>query len=139
MRHESRVKWTGVTVVPMRTRVPKVEDRWRDVARLLDQALDSEPNERAALLDRECNGDAPLRDAVDRMLRACDASEGFLEDQSGSAYIAPVVAASLGVSPAPAAIGLPEGVRVGPYRIVRELGHGGMGVVYLAERADDQY
>jgi serine/threonine protein kinase/tetratricopeptide (TPR) repeat protein len=32
-----------------------------------------------------------------------------------------------------------EGRRIGPYKIVREIGHGGMGVVYLAERADHQY
>ena len=31
------------------------------------------------------------------------------------------------------------GKRIGAYRIIREIGNGGMAVVYLAERADDQY
>ena len=122
----------------MRTRVPDTGERWRDVDRLLDLALDHDPDERSAFLDRECAGDAAVRAAVDRLLRACDDSAGFLEDESAPAFAAPVVAASLAADrrtdSRPA-----EGLRVGPYRVVREAGHGGMGVVYLAERADDQY
>ena len=123
----------------MRTRILDLAARWHDVERLLDHALDSAPNERPALLDRECSGDPELRDAVDRMLRACDDSEGFLEDEPAPAYAAPLIAASVNADRAPATRPAVEGLRVGPYRVVREAGHGGMGVVYLAERADDQY
>ena len=125
--------------VRVRTRIPELEERWTDVERLLDQALDCEPNERGAFLDRACVGDAELRAAVERMLRACADSEGFLEDAPARAYAAPLVAASLVTDSALAPRASAEGLRVGPYRIVREAGHGGMGVVYLAERADDQY
>ena len=126
--------------IRMRTRIPELEERWSDVAPLLDDALDREPAERAAFLERECSGDPRLRNAVARMLRACDDSEGFLEDAAAPEYAAPVVAASLTVTDPPIT---PDtalvGRRVGPYRIVREAGRGGMGIVYLAERADDHY
>ena len=62
---------------------------------------------------------------------APDASLGFLES--------PAIAF---LSPAPRGPRLPralEGARVGPYRIVREIARGGMGAVYLAERADGQF
>jgi eukaryotic-like serine/threonine-protein kinase len=126
--------------IRMRTRVPELEERWSDVAPLLDDALDREPAERAAFLERECSGDLRLRNAVARMLRACDDSEGFLEDAAAPEYAAPVVAASLSVTDPPITRDTAlVGRRVGPYRIVREAGRGGMGIVYLAERADDHY
>jgi serine/threonine-protein kinase len=108
------------------------------VNRLLDLALEHALEERAAFLDRECVGDAGLRAAVERMLRACDDSNGFLEEEPAAMYAAPVVAASLDADRTQASP-MGDGVRIGPYRIVREAGHGGMGVVYLAERADEQY
>ena len=66
-------------------------------------------------------------------LLAADASAGsFLE----SAALAHPGHAEAIAAAARASLALAAGRRVGPYRIVRELGHGGMGVVYLAERAD---
>ena len=123
----------------MRTSIPDTAGRWREVERLLDSALDHEPNERSDFLDRECCGNAELRDAVGQMLRACDDSTGFLEDEPAAAYAAPVVAASLRNAALHASPDTSQELRVGPYRVVREAGHGGMGVVYLAERDDDQY
>ena len=77
---------------------------------------------------------------MDLLVRACDASAGFLEDEPAAAYAAPLVAASISAAdPTPSAELSALGVRVGPYRVVREAAHGGMGIVYLAERDDDEY
>jgi serine/threonine-protein kinase len=121
----------------MRTPTPETWDRWPEVGHLLDAALDLEPNDREDFLDRACAGHPEVRAAVDRMLRDCAESEGFLEGEPAPTYATPVVAALL----AGDSQHMPsrDGRRIGPYRLVREAGHGGMGVVYLAERADEQY
>ncbi|HEU4720422.1 MAG TPA: serine/threonine-protein kinase [Gemmatimonadaceae bacterium] len=124
--------------IVMRTGSPVTGERWRKVNRLLDLTLDHAPDERSAFLDRECRDDAGLRGAVERMLRACDDSSGFLEDEPAPMFAAPVIAASIAAERAQESPSV-EGLRIGPYRVIREAGHGGMGVVYLAERDDDQY
>src|SRR5688500_13519825 len=121
----------------MRTPIAESGDRWLEVGHLIDGALDLAPSERSDFLGRACAGQPELRAAVDRMLRACEESEGFLEGEPAPVYATPVVAALLGSDREPAGSG--DGRRIGPYRLVREAGHGGMGVVYLAERADEQY
>ena len=98
---------------------------------VFDAALDLPPVERSAFVHRACGNDSALRAAVERLLLAHDRSEGFLVESA-----APLAAALLG-TPVDATAYHPAGERVGPYRIVRELGHGGMGTVYLAERDDD--
>jgi serine/threonine-protein kinase len=106
-------------------------ERWGKVERLLDQAIDLDPEHRSSFLDTTCDGDPELRWEIERLLRSCERAEGFLAESAFEAY-APFLA-DLGPH------GLAAGARIGPYRIVGETGRGGMATVYVAERADDQY
>ena len=92
---------------------------------IIDQALELPESERGAFLDRACAGRAGLRASVDRIL-ALGVGGGPLDQSVGA----------LGLTLADAADEPQPGRRYGAYRIVREIGHGGMGTVYLAERAD---
>ncbi|HJQ27062.1 MAG TPA: serine/threonine-protein kinase [Blastocatellia bacterium] len=105
-------------------------EQYQQVKRLFHAALERLPGERRAFLDSECTGSEALRQAVEQLLVAHEQAASFIE--------APALqrAAPLLAGEAAAAI---EGRAIGPYRIIREIGHGGMGAVYLAARADDEY
>ncbi len=104
--------------------------RWQQIDQLLEAALELPADERAAFLENSCNGDATLRREVEQLLAADESVEDFLESAPAEA-MAEVLDAKLSQSLA--------GSRVGPYQIIRELGRGGMGIVCLAERTDQQY
>ncbi len=102
-------------------------DAWQRIKTVLAEALDQPLDHRAAYLDRACAGDAVLRADVESLLAAHDAA--------GDGFIA-----------TPAFAPLPDedrdpnlGAALGPYRIERLIGHGGMGAVYLARRIDREF
>jgi tetratricopeptide (TPR) repeat protein len=111
-------------------------ERWRRIEPLLDEALELEPAEWPAFLDRVCAKEPDLRSDLEALLRADQEAGEFLESPVGSADLA--FAGAGDALPTPAATAS-DGERIGAYRIVRELAVGGMGAVYLAERADGQF
>jgi serine/threonine protein kinase/tetratricopeptide (TPR) repeat protein len=103
--------------------------RWQKIQSLFEEVVDITPAERSARLASSCRDDAELRRSVESLLASDQRTEDPLLNAIGEA------AESL----------LEEhqdrllGTRIGPYRVMSILGHGGMSTVYRGERDDSQY
>src|SRR5690349_16525412 len=100
--------------------------RWQQIKTVLCNALELQADERQAYLAAACGPDTDLRREVESLIQAgsdnVDAFADNLRTALGRSFWSD-----------------PIGHRLGAYKITSEIGRGGMGNVYLAERADDQF
>jgi eukaryotic-like serine/threonine-protein kinase len=104
-----------------------LSERWHRLNEIFHAAQLLDTEQRATFVATACAGDASLQREVEDLLRADDGAERFLE--TAAIHQFPLD------EPAP----VDAGRRFGVYRVVGEIGRGGMGAVYLAERADGQF
>ena len=104
-------------------------ERWSRIDAILKDALDLAPPQRAAYLQQACAGDPPLLEEVESLLSFDAEAPRLIASAVGSA------ATQFQTE----RLGLAAGDPIRPYRVVREIGRGGMGTVYLAERDDRQF
>ena len=99
-------------------------ERWQQIDQLFHAALACEPAQREEFLATKCAGDEPLRREVESLLSSLEEDDGFIEAPAGD-----LAAELLGTHRST----YEPGHQIQNYRIVRQLGPGGMGEVYLAE------
>ncbi len=104
-------------------------ERWKRIDSLFNEVAELDACAREAFLDRECAGDPELKAEVMVLLASDEqAPTGFVQSQVDDGIASFGEAQNRTVTR-----------RAGPYLLTRELGRGGMGTVYLGERADGQY
>jgi eukaryotic-like serine/threonine-protein kinase len=103
-------------------------ERWRRIEEIFRTAIDRPADERGSYLTRACGADEDLRREVLSLLER-DTAEEFIRGPIANAALAFTARSKKDLT----------GERIGPYRVTRMIGRGGMGDVYEAERDDEQF
>jgi eukaryotic-like serine/threonine-protein kinase len=101
-------------------------ERWKQIKEIFDEAVELPSVERAQYLESVCQGDLDLREAVEKMLVIDDESSTFLEE-SPLEILEKSNQEEL------------TNQHLGSYKLLKEIGRGGMGAVFLAERNDKEF
>ena len=109
--------------------MPLQSDRWNRVAELFDAAVALSGAERTRFLEQECGDDPELRVEIESLLAADEDDSEFMEDS-------PLEVPRELFADTPTEL---SGEKFGAYRIIREIGRGGLGTVYLGQRADEAF
>ena len=109
---------------------------WQRIRALFEQAIDLPVGERAAFLDQHCADRPDLQAEIIAMLAADARAHG---DSTSLSSAAPELLQALNDDERTQQSDALIGLRLGPWRLLREIGRGGMGAVYLAERDDGEY
>ncbi|HEX4961632.1 MAG TPA: protein kinase [Thermoanaerobaculia bacterium] len=110
----------------MKPDLPADPERWGRIEALLDEVFERPAEERRAVLDKACAGNPELRAQMEALLTAHEEAGGFLAAPGHRAAVELLADTSGEAAPL-------ADRELGPYRLVREIGSGGMGVVYEAE------
>jgi serine/threonine protein kinase/tetratricopeptide (TPR) repeat protein len=116
-------------------------DRWKQIEEVFQAAVDLPPPERRRYIVEACTGDDTLREQVEQLVAQHDRAGDFIEEPAlaVSDLRQPHDADATTLATTDSFVDPSIGRRVGVYRILREIGRGGMGAVYLAERADSEF
>jgi tetratricopeptide (TPR) repeat protein len=117
-----------------RVEEPMQPERWLQVKHVLANVLEVAPADRVAVLDNACSDDPELRSALDELLPSGDALRRLF-DLPLAPTLSTILRTGDVVAPVDDVAPLAPGDRIGPYEVVRLLGTGGMGQVYLARDA----
>ena len=120
-------------------------ERWLRIESVFQTAIDLPATDRDSFLADECGQDAELRREVEKLLKSSDSAAAFIEVPvwTDSRFLntsaKKEISNSLEDQFEDAVRDNYLGSRIGAYRLTREIGRGGMGAVYLAERADGEF